>query len=1036
MLIKTNKFLLAFLVMLIFLASCSKNSSTTIFNSSTNGNTNALSAKTTKSGEAQLTLSDDKRGNGLLIAQGKFPEASSTDYYNVQENLGSDGKKRLIVTAKILNIAPLSAQDFFTKNNNVSEVVIEAEKVIISTLMNFPGARIIINANELQFTGNGQISTAPNDFSFMPNYGNDGTKGKSAGDLILNITTIDLGGSDHVRFILRGGRGQDAGYGKPGADGKSVNPIYADVVRECVTTSSCDHEAPESRIECKGEGVFPTNGQDALDGGAPGAGGDGGTLYSSLGSSLKTAADVRSGDNGRVAPIVLGGNPGLPIIARIKNMTGHTICPSYGSGGRLSPHSLSSNKSNQDEVRVTTAGKSSKLKPIPLEKSFAGGLKELSADILTPSDRLRDLHGLVKIDLDYAKDLYRNNYFIEALNALSAVVFKLNALEEKNIIDTVNNNEANQLLLQLKTQKDYNGEDLNLAPVLSLEAINQIYKEEIENSFETIAFVTRMKKTVHTAEEKLQAFIDKKSLLENQVTLLQNTYSDAYRKLPDLEIKLANLNAKQELLKDALARLEQSIEKEAEHNMEVKERKTALLGAVKLIATLAKVSPAGQPAATVLGNSISSIVNTAENSKATWFDQMKAGEEIYSNIRKIDWKAARENWNVNYGNLLSDKFKERHANINGSELEAYLKNLYDATKPMAEAVVAYNKDYINTEVPRSEYEAEVRRIQEDSPLFKDAIEKLNQVQKAKEEMNSLLLKTTAAITNSQSQIIKDFIMISSLESDESTLTKGLDFSVDQVLSSIEKEARFRLLKYKAAFIKAYSYRTLMPFTGNLDLEKLDNKLNIFLTKTEEKEIDVNALKRIYEDDLRAIANSLFDLIQNGNYKEFESSFNKELNTGEIAALNAGKTIYLDLAQESEFRENEENIRIISISMNDFSSELNDGDPGTLDLEVALNGASTLIKNKTEYSFVYSNQMNNYKWTTRLDPATGNALLNKEISENIGLLELVMGKEASNNSLLFNRVGGRSTFLVKLNGNLQKVHLSYGKLNIRYSYSNK
>jgi hypothetical protein len=1020
------------LLILLLLSGCTKNSSTTVFMPPTNADTSAL--KTTKSGSAELVQLNNERGNSLLLAQGKYPDASSVDYYNVEETLDENGSKKLHVSAKTLNIKENSAQDFFKNNAKVSEVIIDAEKVMISTAMSFPGAQITINARELEFSDKGQIITTPASFFTLPDYGANGLKGLPAGNIILNVSSLDLGDKNIVRFILRGGQGQSAGAGRPGIDGKSINPIYGDVLRECTTnSSSCSTEdGPIENQTCRGSNEFPSNGQDALNGGAPGAGGDGGYLYSSVNINLKDSTDVASGAIGNVATLVSGGRAGQPTTSRFRNIFHSASCSSGGSRGHSSIRSIGllSRDSQLDDVRVTTAGKNAIPSELPLEKSLSGEVRDL--DMFEKVKPISDSQNLAMVQLDYAKDLYRNNYFIEAEKELKNAIITFSNNKSETLIQEIRASEARQFLLQLNSQKDFYGNELNLAPMISLEAMNEIYKQEINSSFETIAFVTKMKKTISKAEDKLLMLSHNKSLMENQIALLQDSYHSAYHKLPELETKLANTKQQQELLKDALDRVEQSINSQAEQNIEARNSKRNLLGAVKLIATLAKISPAGQPAASAIGNSISTIVSAAEDSKTSWQDQIKAGIDVYSNINTINWKKSKENWNNNFANLFMDKFSNSHPEIKGQELEVYLKNLYNVTKPLVTEVSKYYNDYINSEVPRSEYEAEVKRIKESSAIFKDALEKLGQVQKAKEETNSLLMHMSSTISYSQKEIVKDFIMISSTESESMEFSKGLNFSADQILSSMEKDARNRLIKYKAAFMNAYSYRTLEAYPGNLDLDKLDRQLEIFLTKTDEKEIQIDELKKVYQDDLRHVAESLFDLIQNGNAKEYETAFSKELNSGELEALNAGKTIYLDLTHEKEFRKTEANIRLISVELSDFSSETNDR--GTLDLEVSLAGNSKLTKNNNEYTFVHENPTKSYCWKTRIDPTAGTAVLNKESSQNAGLLEIIMDKSTSNNALIFNRVGGRSVFAVKLNRDNSVAKLTYAKLNIKYSYS--
>lgn len=1013
-----------------FLSGCS-NDSTTIIGPEKNPQNEIIEqSKEIKTGDALLVPQALTGNFSTLIQLGKKPSAESIDYYTVKETTLPDQTKKIVVTALFLNISESSAQDFFKRTNNVSEVVIIAETIMISTDFKFPGAKVFINADELSFVRDGKIITTPKEDPLFPEYGANGNAGKDGGDIILNVKKLNLG-EGQVRFELNGGKGQAAGLGKNGASGVSISPLHGNVIKECtIATSSCSE--PEFGeiygtpvTTCRGSERLPTNGADAMSPGLPGIGGNAGTLYLSDEFKISSAIENRPGQLGESAPEVKGGAPGTPQNSVLRNITTHHFKGHCKSGGGGKPSARTTTSIANDQVIATTLkGRDSAPQSIT-NSAKVGIIVDIRDNVLSENENLLINGDMRRVRLEYSKDLYRNNFFAEARETLNKIgEGKSTALEELLVTD-----EMNLLLNQLNSNKDFYGLDLALAPVISLEASMNIYKQNVRTSMNTIAMVAATQNSILSAKEKMDKLIVQKNQLSNQMEIAYKNHETAYMMIPTLEIKLVDLEQSKQALEEALQKIEAEITAEANRNIHSTEKKKKILGGLKLIATLATVSPLGAPAAQIIGTSLNTIIDLSQKKDVDWQGTLKEGYGIYKDLKKVDWQASHDSWNKIYSSLDKEVFLSNNK-IEKKRTMAYLTHLHETTKPLTDEIKKYYDNTLSKKVPANQYEAETERIKSIHPLFKELVGKLNNIQQKKIEFENLLSQVNNSLVTSKSEIIRDFAMVTALETQEEDFVEGLNFSLGEILTKIDKDARNRLLKYKGALIKAYQYRTLMPFPGDLDLENINRSIKNFAIKGD-KNPPVDNLIQVYEDDVAVIGQSLFNYIQSGNFKEYENEYTLDLNNNELEALVLGKTVYLDLTKELELFSNKENVRILSIEMDSFNAET--VTTKSADFIVTHLGTSILTKNGRDYLFNHLNESNPATWISRLDLSLNSSVLLKESSSNASLLMSILDRDSRDGTLLFNRVGAKGIFALKLK-NAQGAVLNQGTLKVNYTYS--
>lgn len=1037
-----TQFTVSALLLSTLLASCSKELSVTSGTPTDVASSSSKIERVKREGDVNFDRETLTSSQNLLLQKGPIQNPESVDYYSVQSETLVDGTIRLTVSAVILNLSTTSPQSFDDRVKNVSEVRIEADKILISRPVSFPGSKVIIKANELVFSGNGKITTTPPIAQTGASFGQDGINGKKGGDIVLDVKKLDLG-EGQLRFDLTGANGQDAGLAQAGANGRDITVIAeSNIIQICEKTIG--RECPgDLRFKispmgdgCRGTALPPTSGTDATPSGLPGVGGDGGNLY--LAQSLViNSASFKSGKGamGAVAPVLKGGKAGTPRIAIQRNVTtnlGSGTCnhrpPKNGTNSIIKiDNQVFAATTTKDVVLATTVdGKDSELRTLPDTAKNGSQFATLPQFYIN----LDSVGKKLSHKLDYAKDLFRNNYFNESRVVFEEIFAELET-SRRSVSNELLQNETYALLHLLNSNRDINGMLLNQMPVLSFEATYDIYKSSVKTSLETIAFVEKMKNNISDVEVKIKEIKNNRTQVSYHADQMVKKYNDAYASIPSFKIKLAEYENSRTILEDSLSKVEAQIIEEANRNIHSQEKKKKLLGGLKLVAKLAQISPLGAPAAQVIGKSLDTIIDLSQNKDADWMDVMKEGYGVYDDIKHIDWDKSHDDWNSKFKEFDTDIFMKQNGKIDKRKFMDYLKNVNNTTKPMQEEIKSYYKNIYSNKVPANAYEAEVQRIKSIHPLFKELTAKLNDLQEKKTEVDGMLSQLTSDMTIAQSEIIKDYAMMVSLEDQESKTVDGLNFTTAEVLTRMGKNAKIRLEKYKGTLVKAYVYRTLMPFPGNFNLEKLNTQLTRF-SKVAGKEITAEELEPTYNEEIGEVLNALHDYVESGKYKEFESDYSIELNDKEMQALSEGKTFYLNLSKVKDLFEDKENVRIVSIEMDNVATA--EFIRPNAELLVAHTGDSILERDGKDYQFTSVADKTNV-WMTKIDFSNGDTQFIKESKNNRSLVTTLTDNDAKISTLIFNQVGAKGIFAVKLKS-AEGTKITRAALNIKYSYSLK
>lgn len=199
---------------------------------------------------------------------------------------------------------------------------LHAETVTIRGRFCLPGSMVRIFCDTLVIEDYGGVSgqldvTPPSLTGAAGEAGSqvDGEDGLVGGTICLWVNNFEDPGDGVIRFVMNGGDGQIPAPGADGADGESM-----DVCDESypATNSMPDgtvylykQNTDASITVLFGTESWPGDGEDAVAGGKPGAGGDGGYLYTSI-ADLDDNCIFDGGFAANAADYVYGGAAGQP----------------------------------------------------------------------------------------------------------------------------------------------------------------------------------------------------------------------------------------------------------------------------------------------------------------------------------------------------------------------------------------------------------------------------------------------------------------------------------------------------------------------------------------------------------------------------------------------------------------------------------------------------------------------------------------------------------------------------------------------------
>jgi len=733
--------------------------------------------------------------------------------------------------------------------------------------LSIPEAQVSIYARRLVWaTADASITTTPLDWAVdkaadaaQGKPGKNGVEGRNAGDLQVFVGAVEPADDARPRFIANGGRGQHPGRGLDGSRGKNMTS-YSSVsftlrdskISESKATVNFSPAAVYIDYEWrwavaqwasgkKGEDAFPGNGGDALAPGIPGNGGHGGKFTTNVVQLAKSLRNT-GGQAGTKERDYSGGAAGTPTKAGKYRLTlWHNMFGTDSASYEL----------NKYEERTTKRGKDA-----PAQGPSRGAGKRPEPVFLNAANAW--VHPLsLQLMLEFARELFLSG----ARTELEALLVDYDAALAGTPNDsfsaghaalwTAAHAEVAAMLQRLRAHLDYFGNRAGYTPLLSLQSSIRLYAEETSRSLRTLLLVRWIDAKERSAEEAQAALADviremnaDAQKAADQVVRAEAKISDATKQIETLEQQLDGLSNKLEILRNTLlTKAQNDLQQQAQIKF-----------MIRMAAAVCQVIPVGQP---VLGT-IGSLAGAA--SEFVGDDGSKAPDTV-SKIGDVLTKAnkAAEKAKEAKEKAAKEKAKDPDSDAEkaGKSADAWAK----VGKGLGPAMSQVSEGIKALQVPASEVEAELQRLESESPEWKELTKEIRELNERKATLFEDLAAGYELLGEGYARIATNASGTFAMKQERSRQLGRLDPAATGYVRQLGQRSRLTLQKYLYLMVKSYETTVFKPIAVDWNLSGITDKV-VNLVQPDEgftaASLDAHAkvLEPLFQQNIDAVRNAL------------------------------------------------------------------------------------------------------------------------------------------------------------------------------------
>lgn len=904
----------------------------------------------------------------------------------------------------------------YNGSDDLKEMNIHTETLIVRSTLSLPQTAVTIYARELRFEGvDAKIDTTPRSLTTRPAQFALGAHGLKAGDITIHAEHFTSTPEGLIRLVLNGGTGQSGGEGRQGLSGvdKTIYgsslgnpwPNNTTAVRHSYVDNDGDvqtYYAPPDLGFFFSEGWQPGNGGNSQPGGKPGNGGPGGSTYGTL-----CLVDYISNPGGIAGlgdykPGGRGGTPQPAYRADVFYPRPTLSNPSPAPQWQIWPLGISS--------FTSTNGANANSPPPDIAIGAVGSFVSVGHSLSWVSPYS------LRMVLAHAKDAYLYGHFAAAdivFAEYEALLLNYASLAEWRELDEAWQFQFSEMLLEIRALRhrigshlDYFGNPAGWVPMLSFEANKAAYETEIDRAIRVLYLSYWIGNAASAVQARVNALGTAKDNTVSEVEDLKALYSNATALIPVLQAESSDIAEEQQQRLVDLKWLEQSLLARANANVEDRSKVPEWKKSLSVGAVICKVIPVYQPVLATVGTGLDAI---AKHDPEHPFATALALGSLVGGLNDGAFGKSAKNWATNV-NIIDLKV----VRTNGlDKFKAYVQNMGKLAEPIGAEMDNIQKILRETEMPKTELEAELAKLKAESPEFQEIARKLKQLTERKEEFAQKLNQGVQAVTKLAADITHDLLSLDAMNRGVADGNQVLDQRAVAFLKEMDRRARERLLKYHYYMAKAYEYRLLKPYPGELNLTRLFDRMAAIAGAGSGQNLtaqDYDSLKAIYEEQLSSIVSGIFD-DYNNNRPELSAPIRFNLAAADVARLNSGQPVNINLHKMRIFPLSEENIRIVNWRVSDIQTHLSGGGLNLfafMDLYMEHSGISTLASKGQFYLFRHYNQNTEQPitWGARydafdqhVDPIEPSAASESLLRSLLGLASIA---QTSDNLLLYSR----------------------------------
>jgi hypothetical protein len=441
-----------------------------------------------------------------------------------------------------------------------------------------------------------------------------------------------------------------------------------------------------------------------------------------------------------------------------------------------------------------------------------------------------------------------------------------------------------------------------------------------------------------------------------------------------------------------LESLQNRLEVQADANTQTPWWKTGL----KMAAVMCKVIPLVQPAGGYIGTGMEMAANFDANKP---YDTVLQGTQLADKIISTQLQTVAEG--------VGAAVKAAKGEV-GDAAKFIVDNLGVSKTGLTDYVTGMKAALDGIHAPADKVQAELERLKALSPEFKTESEKIEALQKQQADLLRDTAETMLKLASLADLITENLLAMDTLR-EELASQPVLDPRATMYVNALNRRAIERLQKYHYYMAKAYEYRLLKPSMQPLNLDDLIDELSNSVIGPEGNVIPAEqfaALKDIYRDAISTVAEEIFTMYNN-NRPELSAPVRFNLTPEEIASINEGQTVRLNLMDLGIFPSANENVRIVDFKVYQIATEPVSGpyeQNAYIDLRIEHSGLSRLMAAGQTYLFRHYNRetVNPITWGARYFPVDADVIPITPSAASGSLLRSLLSGDAVSDMMLYSR----------------------------------
>lgn len=543
---------------------------------------------------------------------------------------------------------------------------------------------------------------------------------------------------------------------------------------------------------------------------------------------------------------------------------------------------------------------------------------------------------------------------------------RVNAEHTERIIELQNDlTEIDNMLFKLEQGLDYFGNPKGWVPLLSFEAYFAAYDNEIDRALPTLYMYYWLSRVDQTLQHMVEASEFAASATENEIVICQNLLNSLVLEIPVLQDQADEVNAMIEILMQRIENLKQQLLARAKRHVKKRNR---IKKAVAICQGVANALPILGPVGAGIGGAISTALSNAEVNK---FIGKQFGVDYSSAVETVGNVACSEDFFSTIDSTLTEaKASIKDLDLKG--LSSAYKSLNKIAGPLITNIKNVNSILSQSSTPDSEVQAEFNRLTAESREWQCLKAQVDSLNIKKTELLNHLNQVFKDMTSTVSELSGNVLALDAFRRDAFTGNSKRDLNAMLYLEKMKQRAKDRLLLYDYYLRKAYEYRLLKPYDGEVfnlgdmydRFERLGLTLDSVANPTAHEKLGSVFRDRISDMTTRIINEYTY------SHPERSSKRTYRIPKEKLDAINENGSVNLNMYEMGFFSPNEENIRIVDFGVKYIKAHSN-GDAGywgELNLEMMHSGISQFRKDGHVYWFNHmsSKTTNPHFWRTKID----------------------------------------------------------------------